>query len=177
MEYQVGDYLVHEGSGVCQIDDIADMELMGKGSKKTYYCMHPVFKASAKVFTPLDGASLKLRPVTSAAEFAAILDSIDSIELIHESNDRLRQEAFKSVMAEFTVESLIRVVKTALVRKWARLQAGKKVMAQDEKVLALAGRKLYEEMAFAMDQDLAVVQQLFEEKVGERADELMASAI
>ena len=42
MDYQVGDYLVHEGSGVCQIEDIDDMELMGKGSRKTYYCMSPV---------------------------------------------------------------------------------------------------------------------------------------
>ena len=65
MEYQVGDYLVHEGSGVCQIEDIDDMELMGKGSSKTYYCMSPVFKAGAKVFTPIDGGAIRLRPVAT----------------------------------------------------------------------------------------------------------------
>lgn len=165
MDYQVGDYLVHEGSGVCQIEDIDDMELMGKGSRKTYYCMSPVFKAGAKVFTPIVGSTIRLRPVAEPDVFTRILDNIDSITCIEESNERALQEKIKEVMAEFTPESLARVVKTVLIRKWNRLSAGKKVMAMDEKILNLAGRKLYEEMAFAMNKDISYAQQLFEDAV------------
>lgn len=165
MDYKVGDYLVHENSGVCQITDIEDMELMGKGSRKTYYCMTPVFKASAKVFTPVDGSNAKLRPVATADEFSAILNSIDNVVIIEEPNDRVRQDIFKETIAEFTPEALSKVVKTVLIRKWSRIAEGKKVMAQDEKVLSVAGKKLYEEMAFAMNTDINTVQQLFEEKV------------
>ena len=68
-------------------------------------------------------------------------------------------------MGEFTPESMARVVKTVLLRKWARTAAGKKVMALDEKTLSVAGRKLYEEMAFAMGKDMAYAQSLFEEAV------------
>ena len=32
MKYKVGDCLVHETSGICRIEDIDDIELMGKGS-------------------------------------------------------------------------------------------------------------------------------------------------
>ncbi|SDB33190.1 transcriptional regulator, CarD family [Pseudobutyrivibrio sp. YE44] len=165
MEYQVGDYLVHEGSGVCQIEDIDDMELMGKGSRKTYYCMSPVFKAGAKVFTPIIGSTVKLRPVAEEARFAKILDNIDDIQCIEEPNDRMLQERFKEVMGEFTPESLARVVKTVLIRKWQRIEAGKKVMAIDEKILSVAGRKLYEEMAFSMGKDIPSVQHMFEDAV------------
>ena len=165
MEYQVGDFLVHEGSGVCQIEDIDDMELMGKGSRKTYYCMAPVFKEGAKVFTPITGSTVKLRPVAEESRFARILEHIDDIQCIEEPNDRLLQEKFKEVMGEFTPESLARVVKTVLLRKWHRMEAGKKVMALDEKVLSVAGRKLYEEMAFSMGKDITFAQHLFEDAV------------
>lgn len=165
MDYQVGDYLVHEGSGVCQIEDIDDMELMGKGSRKTYYCMSPVFKAGAKVFTPIVGSTIRLRPVADLDVFTRILDDIDNVTCIEESNERALQEKFKEVMAEFTPESMARVVKTVLIRKWNRIAAGKKVMAMDEKILNLAGRKLYEEMAFAMGKDISYAQKLFEDAV------------
>ena len=36
-DYQVGDYLMHEGSGVCQVADISEKALQGKGSEKMYY--------------------------------------------------------------------------------------------------------------------------------------------
>lgn len=170
MEYQVGDYLVHEGSGVCQIEDIDDMELMGKGSRKTYYCMSPVFKAGAKVFTPIVGSTVRLRPVAEIDVFTRILDNIDNITCIEESNERALQEKFKEVMAEFTPESMARVVKTVLIRKWNRIAAGKKVMAMDEKILNLAGRKLYEEMAFAMEKDIPYAQKLFEDAVKSHSD-------
>ena len=73
-------------------------------------------------------------------------------------------------MAEFTPESMARVVKTVLIRKWNRIAAGKKVMAMDEKILNLAGRKLYEEMAFAMEKDIPYAQKLFEDAVKSHSD-------
>ncbi len=169
MEYQVGDYLVHEGSGVCQIEDIDDMELMGKGSRKTYYCMSPVFKSGAKVFTPISGSTVRLRPVAESGTFTKILEHIDDIKCIEEPNDRALQEKFKEVMAEFTPEAMASVVKTVLLRKWNRIESGKKVMALDEKILSVAGRKLYEEMAFSMGKDIETAQHLFENTVKEHS--------
>ena len=173
MEYKAGEYLVHETSGVCQISDIEDMELMGKGSLKTYYIMTPVFKPTAKVFTPVSGSSIRLRPVASRQRFKDIIEGIGSIEIINESNDRLRQERFKELLAEFTPEALAILVKTVLIRMWARAESGKKTMASDEKSLAVAGKKLYEEMAFSMNMDIADVQSMFEEKVKEHSQDIM----
>lgn len=170
MNFQIGDYLVHEGSGVCQVKDIDDIELMGKGSMKTYYCMESVYKAGARVFTPLEGSSLRLRPVAAPEIFKEILAGIADIEVVQEANDRLRQEKFKEIMGEFTPESLAVVVKTALLRKWERVAEGKKTMACDEKVLNVAGKKLYEEMAFSLGKDVSEAQSLFEEELRAHCD-------
>lgn len=174
MIYQTGDYLVHDGSGVCQIIDIDDMELMGKGSKKTYYIMTPVFKAGARVFTPIDQETVKLRSVTTPEEFKAIIDNIEDIKVIEEANDRVRAEKFKEVIGEFSPSSLASVVKTVLLREWAREAAGKKVMAQDERTLSIAGKKLYEEMAFSMNLDIKDVQNMFEDAVRSHSAACMA---
>lgn len=172
--YQIGDYLVHENSGVCKIVDIDDMELMGRGSKKTYYCMSPVFKEGAMVFTPVDGGNARLRSVASADAFHDILDNLDDLDVIEAPNDRVRQELFKEVLREFSPEAMSRVVKTALVRKWDRIASGKKVMAQDEKVLNGAGKKLFEEMAFSLDCEVDEVQNIFEEKIKAIVDNTFA---
>ncbi|MCF0142166.1 MAG: CarD family transcriptional regulator [Parasporobacterium sp.] len=171
MKYKVGDCLVHETSGICRISDIDDMELMGKGSLKTYYIMSPVFKPSAKVFTPVEGSSVRLRDIASPEEITGLIDSIPDIPVIKEPNDRLRQERFKEVLSEFTPGSLAVLVKTVLLRRMARVSMGKKVMASDEKTLVLAGRKLYEEMAFSLNKDMDEVQKIFEERVKETSNE------
>ena len=175
MNYKVGDYLVHENSSVCQITEITDMELAGRGSMKTYYVMNPVFKQGAQVFTPVEGAFAKIRPVSSASEINELLDRLDKLEVIVENNERVRAEKLKGIMAQFTTDSLAMVVRTALLRKWLRIQEGKKVMASDEKILATAGRKLYEEMAFATSTTVEDCQSLFEQKVREHCEEGIAA--
>lgn len=175
MEYKVGDYLIHENSSVCQITDISEMELAGRGSMKTYYVMNPVFKQGAQVFTPVEGAFAKIRPVSSAEEINSLLGRLDKLEVIVENNERVRAEKLKEIMAEFTTDSLARVVRTALLRKWMRIQTGKKVMASDEKILAVAGKKLYEEMAFATSTTVEDCQSLFEQTVKEHSEEGIAA--
>lgn len=175
MEYKVGDYLVHENSSVCQVTEISDMELAGRGSMKTYYVMNPVFKQGAQVFTPVEGAFAKIRPVSSAAEINALLERLETLEVITENNERVRADKLKEILAEFTPDSLALVVRTALLRKWMRIQTGKKVMASDEKILATVGRKLYEEMAFATSTTVEDCQSLFEQKVKEHSEEGIAA--
>lgn len=174
MEYHVGDYVVHENSGVCCINEISDMELLGKGSMKTYYVMSPVFKAGARVCAPIEGSSVRLRPVATPDELTYILDHVGELDIIEEPNDRVRVEKFKETMSEFTPAAMACVVKTVLIRKWMRIASGKKVMATDEKTMAVAGKKLYEEMAFALGKEVTEIQSLFEEKVRESSEVLTA---
>ena len=67
---------------------------------------------------------------------------------------RARAEKFKEEISHFDPRPLAGVVKTAYLRKHMRIASGKKVMSSDEKVLQNAGKKLFEEMAFALKTDL-----------------------
>ena len=84
-----------------------------------------------------------------------------------------KKEKIKEVMAEFTPEAMACVVKTVLIRKWNRVAAGKKIMAMDEKILNVAGRKLYEEMAFALGKDLSYAQKTFEDAVKSHTEDTL----
>lgn len=169
--YKVGDYVVHESSGVCCINSIEDREMMGRGSMQKYYVMTPVYKSTASVFVPVEGAVIRLRDVSSEKEISALFDGISEVDVLVEPNDRQRAELVKETMNKFTLVDLAVVVKTAILRRCIRIEAGKKVMAQDEKVLAVAGKRLYEELAFSLGKEVVEMQEKFEEAVKSGCDE------
>ncbi len=163
-EYKVGDYLVHESSGVCKVCEIKEQALQGKGSEKLYYSLEPVFSRGSHILTPVD-TKVRIRDVTSVAEFDALLDRVPSMEVIVEENSRVRAEIYKAQISLFDNDALARVLKTVYLRKVQRLASGKKVMSSDEKVMQIAGKKLFEEMAFARKCEVAEVEDMFFERL------------
>ena len=149
--YAIGDYVMHESAGVCQVAAIKELALQGKGTEKMYYELDPVFQHDSQVITPVDDKMHRLRDVKSA----------DEMEVIQEKNERVRQEKMKEQIALFDPRPLAGVVKTVYLRKRARLASGKKSMSSDERVLQSAGKKLFEEMAFAMQEDIVKVRDNF----------------
>ena len=50
---------MHENSGVCQVTEISEMALTGKGSEQLYYSLTPVFQKGSKIFTPVEAKVLQ----------------------------------------------------------------------------------------------------------------------
>ena len=159
-EYQVGDYLMHEGSGVCQVAEISEKALQGKGSEQMYYSLEPVFQKGAQVLTPVS-SKLRIRDVKSQEEMQNLLDRVLELPVIPEQNIRTLGDIFKEKISEFDPVPLATVVKTVYLREQMRMASGKKAMSSDEKVMATAGRKLFEEMAFALGKDMESVREKF----------------
>ncbi len=153
-KHEVGDFLMHESAGVCRVAAVEELALQGRGSEKMYYSLEPVFQTGSHVITPVEGAKVRIRDVKSKKEIENLLSSLDELEFIDENNDRARAEKFKEEISHFDPRPLAGVVKTAYLRKHMRIASGKKVMSSDEKVLQNAGKKLFEEMAFALKTDL-----------------------
>lgn len=160
-QYKVGDYLMHEGSGVCQVKEIRTMALQGKGSEKDYYVLTPVFQKDSQIITPVNGSRQRIRDVKSPEEMNEIFEEVKDLDIIQERNDRVRAEKYKEAMAEFEPIELARVVKTVYERRLKRIAAGKKIMSQDERTLSVAGRKLFEEMAFSLQETMDEVENKF----------------
>ena len=159
-DYQVGDYLMHEGSGVCQVAEITEKALQGRGSERLYYSLEPVFQRGSQVLTPV-ASKMRIRDVKTKDEMQKLLDSVLDLPVITEQNIRALGEIFKELMSEFDPVPLATVVKTVYLREQIRMASGKKAMSSDEKVMATAGRRLFEEMAFALEEDMDTVQKAF----------------
>ncbi len=163
-EYKIGEYLVHENNGVCKVCDISKQALQGRGSEKMYYSLEPVFSRGSHILTPVD-TKVRIRDVTSVSDFNALLDRVPDMEMIVEENSRVRAEIYKAQISLFDNDALARVLKTVYLRKVQRIASGKKVMSSDEKVLQIAGKKLFEEMAFARKCEIAEVEEMFFERL------------
>lgn len=160
-QYNVGDYLMHETNGVCSVDDIKEMALQGKGSEKMYYILVPVYHSKSQVITPVESTKARIRDVKSKNEMLELYDIVKDLDVIEADSDRQRGELYKEKIALFDPIELARVVKTVYLRRLSRLADGKKVMAQDEKMLDIAGKKLFEEMAFSFNEDVEDVREKF----------------
>ena len=163
-EYKVGDYLVHETNGVCCVDEIKEMALAGKGSEKLYYILVPVYHTKSQVVTPVKSEKARVRDVKPREELEELFDKVTELEVIEADNDRQRGEKYKEKIACFEPLELARIVKTVYLRL-VRIQEGEKVMAQHEKMLDIAGKKLFEEMAFSFDEDIEDVRNRFLERI------------
>ena len=171
-QYEVGDFIVHETSGVCLVVEICEKALQGRGSEKLYYSLEPVFSKGTRLTTPVD-TKVRIREVIPPEEFEALLDRVPEFPMLHEENTRARTEMFKEEIAKFDIDALATVLKTVYLRKELRIAEGKKVMASDEKIINLASKKLFEEMAFSMDLPMEEVAERFYERIIPERDEMV----
>ena len=158
--YKIGDYLMHESSGVCQVKDVSEKALRGRGSEKLYYSLEPIYQKGSQVITPVDSKT-RIRDVKTKDEIEELLDDVSDFPVIREENTRVRTEKFKEQIGHFNPESLASVVKSIYLHQQMRLANGKKAMSSDERVMEVAGRRLFEEMAFALHTDIDEVKHIF----------------
>jgi CarD family transcriptional regulator len=157
--YQIGDYIVHESSGVCEISDICEMALDGKGSEQEYYVLVPYGDRGGRIITPVHSEKVRMRPVMTRDEITELVDTIPTVECIMENNDKLRAVRYKEALSAFEARRLLEVIKTAYLGKQRRIRSGKKVFSGDEKYFQIAEKRLYDEISFVFSEDTAQVKQ------------------
>lgn len=151
--YQIGDHLVHEGIGVCEVLDICEMALNGKGSEKKYYVLVPYGDKGGRTFTPIDTQKIRMRPVMTKEEITELVGMIPEVDCIHENNDKLRALKYREALSAFEADKLLKVIKTCYLGRRHRLRLGKKVLSGDERYSQIAEKKLYDEIAFVFAMD------------------------
>ena len=171
--FKVGDYLMDEHSGVCKVCDISEVALGGKGTEKLYYSLQPVFEKSSEVLTPVD-SKVRMRDVMTREETEELLSKVPSLPFIREKKPRAAAEIFREKIETFDLYDLATVVKTIYLRKQLRIAAGKKTMSSDEKIMQSSGKRLFEEMAFARNEDVSSTEKAFYLALKEEKDLLLS---
>jgi CarD family transcriptional regulator len=161
--FKVGEYVVYGNTGVCKVEDITTMDMVG--TEKEYYVLVPVYNKNGRAFLPVDNTKVVIRPVLTKDEALKLIDTIPQIEEIPPVNDKGREERYKELAKACDCRSWVTIIKTIYIRRQERMAQGKKVTSTDERYFKLAEDSLYSELGFAMNMDKEDISDFIKERI------------
>jgi CarD family transcriptional regulator len=163
--FEVGDYIIYDNTGVCQVESIGHLDMSGASGKRLYYTLKPQHGKSGTIYTPVDNEKVTMRPVMTKDEAIVLIDEIHNIGTLDLSDEKKREVEYKEAFAKYDCRELVKVIKTIFSLKEDRIAEGKKVTALDEKYYDLAEEKLYGELAISLEKDFDSVKEYVIEHV------------
>ena len=158
--FSAGDKIVYGETGVCNVDNIAPLNVKGAAPDKLYYYLSPV-TGSGSICCPVD-TSVFMRPVISKDEALALIDSYPGIEPAICSDNRFNHvEAFyKELFRRHENTVLFAIIKGLNLR-----MSDKKVKStRGEATLKRAKDILYGELATALEIPFSSVEAFIAER-------------
>lgn len=151
--FEIGEYVMSTGNGICRIEDITHPEFVTSNSDKMYYLVVPVDEKTSKLYIPTDNAVGKIRGVMKEEEVDSLVNEIPHIEEVWVDNDKQRENAYKQYIASEDPRKLVSIIKSIYNRKQERMSNGKKSTAVDDRYFKLAEHILYSELAFVLGKE------------------------
>ena len=148
--FQKGERVVCGSKGVCEVEEIATLDIAGVDRKREYYILKPLYLSSSTVYIPVDTAEGSMRKVLAHEEAENLIHSIPQIPLITIANDKLLEQEYKNCLKTSNCGDLIRIIKTIYLRKKKREEAGRKETAVDAKYFRIAEDHLYGELSVSL---------------------------
>ena len=182
--YEVGEYIVHPGQGVCKIDSVV------KAPEPTYMLLPVTSTHGMKISFPVANED-RLRPVLSGDEARAIIDEYPAMEpeTHTERSNALEEQYYKEEIRNGDCRDSVRIMKTIELRVADLKERGKRPPVAYERVLKRATERIHgapiprenilikdwdaltegalSELAVALDMTQEDVQALFRTAVGE----------
>jgi len=140
---KINEYIMYKRD-VCKI--IAIKEKYYKD--KDYYVLVPVSDNSLKTLVPIDSSNLK--NLITKEEINALIKKMSLIPVIN-SNSKLIENEYKTLIASDNYEDLIKVIKTTYLRNQNRINNHKRIGDKDEYYFLKAENYLYQEFAIVLD--------------------------
>ena len=153
--FKKGDFVVNTNNGICEIKDVVIMNM--SGTDKEYYLLVPINEQTAKVYVPIDLATQRIRLAMNKDEALSLIESIPGIHETYIENEKERERTYKEALNSRDPKHLVGIIKTLYLRRQARLDAGKKNTAVDDRYFKLAENHLHNELAFALNVDKEAV--------------------
>ncbi len=160
--YQVGEYIVHPGQGVCKVDEIVTEP------QETYMLLPVGGRHPMRISFPVSGEG-RLRPVLSRGEAEALIVEYPQMDVdtFTERSAALEEEHFKNQIRRGTCRDSVRVVKTFRKRIAEVRSRNKKPPVVYERILKQASERSLAELAVALEVSVDDVRELFERQGGE----------
>lgn len=151
--FEIGEYIVHGRKGVCRVEDITHIDIMGANRKQLYYVLVPMKSMESKIFFPVDSDKVITRAILSKEEVENIINNIQKIEPMWIDSERQREMIYKEAINSCDCVKLIGIIKTLYQRSKERVEQGKKITFVDDRYLKEAKDNLYNEFSIALNID------------------------
>lgn len=158
--YEIGDYVVKAGNGVCRVENIFHPDLPGVDKDRLYYLLIPVESSHSKLYIPVDAPAATMRKALDEQSAWDVIRGVSEIEAAWIANDKLREQAYREAIHSCDPTALISIIKNLYLRRRQRSEQGKKSTATDDRYFKLAEDTLYGELAFALCRDKSEIRQL-----------------
>lgn len=162
--FQIDEYVIHMTGGICQVRDIAPLEIPGADKDKLYYHLAPVKNTGSKVFVPTDNDTA-IRKIYTSDEALKLIEDVPSIDELVVENEKLREARYKEVIKSCDLRDLVSVLKNLGDRRRQRLAAGKKNTATDDKYFKIAEENLLSELAFVLGKEKSEVKTMITDRI------------
>lgn len=150
------EYIVYHGD-VCKIIDKKIIRGMD------YYTLIPIYDDSLVINIPVKND--KIRSLISKKQALDIISQIPNIPLIEAENDKYLETIYKDLLSNDDLLDLVKIIKTTYLRNQNRIDNGKKTGERDNNYLEKAEKRLYNELAIALNISIDEVISLIEKSV------------
>ncbi|HWL26540.1 MAG TPA: CarD family transcriptional regulator [Ureibacillus sp.] len=146
--YNVGDLIMYSSHGICEIDDITEKSFSDQ--TKTYYVMHPLNNKQLVINIPTHSDKINLRDVVDKESAQLIIDSFKQpgVAWIEKNNHRI--QIFSEAIKKGNRIEIAKIVNTLMLKQHDDVLVGKKLGAQDSKLLTTIQNLLFTELALSL---------------------------
>ena len=163
--YEVGEYIVHPGQGVCKVEDVIE-------NPEVSYMLMPVGTSNPmRISFPISGEN-RLRPVLSHDEAQELVDEYTdlSIDDSRSASIALEEQYYRDKIRRGTCLDSVRTVKTFRHRIDEAKANNKRPPVVYERILKQAIERSLEELSIALDMSKDDIVSLFESRESDVQD-------
>ena len=162
--FEIGERVVYGQTGVCEITDICEKEII-KNQKKKYYVLKPFYQQNNTIYAPCDSEKIFMRYVMTKEDADELISQIPQIKQENSDKD-FREEDYRRLLSGHRREDLL-IITSRIYNKRRSAYANKKKLGfSDEKYFKTAEGLLYGELAVALGIELCEVEGYIKSKLG-----------
>lgn len=163
--FKVNDYVVYGVTGVCQIEDITEVDNADLPVSE-YYVLRPVYAENMTIKVPVNNTNIVMRAVSTRDKVLSMIAMMPGIQTVWIDNEKQRMNDYKTALRTGKTEEWIKIIKTLSLERKTRSVDGRKLRKTDEDILNTAERYLNEEFAIALNIEPGQVPDYIMEHIG-----------
>ena len=155
--YEVGEFIVHPGQGVCRVDEVVEEP------QPTYLLMPIAGRHPMRISFPVSGEA-RLRPIVTHEEAQALIDEYGDMAIVEYTgrSGAMEEEFYRGEIRQGTCRDSMRIVKTFRGRIAEVRAHNKRPPVAYERILKQARERSLSELATALEMTPEDVVALFE---------------